>query len=151
MVKCGLCYATSHVGCIVNKFAAVNGTAMKNSVQWMLDFLNSGNFQFTCTLCVERKQASGNFITDDCQSNADNIPRLFTNVIKQVDDLNKSLQVFTAFVAILPHRSESSSSYSFTSVQFPFYVAIVSKSISATTKKAVTETIKNRENNTRGK
>ena len=151
MVKYVLWYAITHVGCIINKVAAVNGTAMGNSVQWMLNFLNSRNFHFTSTLSVERKKANKNSITDACHNNTEETPRLLTDDIKQVDELKTSLQVFTASDAILTHRSESASSFLFTTVQPLSYAAIVSKSISDTIKQVVTETIKDRENNTRDK
>ena len=107
-------------------------------------FLNSGNIQFTCTLCVEHKQATRNSITDACQNNTKDIPRLLTDVIKQVDEPMKSQQMFTVCDALLSNHSESSSLFSSTTVPPLSYAAIVSKSISYTIKQAVTETIKNR-------
>ena len=65
IVRCASCTTYCHVSCIVNKFAVPYGTALKNSAQWLADFLNAGNFQFVCNACVESKSAgSGNSAND---------------------------------------------------------------------------------------
>lgn len=59
VVTCVSCASSFHVSCIVNKFVATNGTALKNSVQWLADLLHSGNFQFICNTCIDNKKAGG--------------------------------------------------------------------------------------------
>jgi hypothetical protein len=59
-LRCKLCNASCHVSCVVSKFVSINGTAMRNSMQWMVDFLHTGNFQFICQECVDTATSSGN-------------------------------------------------------------------------------------------
>jgi hypothetical protein len=56
---CKSCNVSCHVSCVVSKFVSINGTAMRNSMQWMVDFLHSGNFQFVCQECVVTATSSG--------------------------------------------------------------------------------------------
>ena len=66
-VKCVTCGNFCHVTCLVNNFVSINGGANKSGTQWLADFLNHGNFRYTCQQCLATnttQQASDAAISD---------------------------------------------------------------------------------------
>ena len=59
VIKCCSCLVNYHLACVVNKFRSAYGTPLRNSIQWLSDFLNDGDFQFVF-VCVTCKHKSTN-------------------------------------------------------------------------------------------
>ena len=58
LVSCVTCGGHFHVGCLINRFVDVNGTALRIGYSWLAEFLH-GNFHYTCSSCNEAKKATG--------------------------------------------------------------------------------------------
>ena len=46
VIKCCSCLINYHLACVVNKFGSAYDIHLRNSIQWLSDFLKNGDFQF---------------------------------------------------------------------------------------------------------
>ena len=97
----------------MNKFGSAYGTLLRNSIQWLSDFLNDGDFQFVfvCVTCKHKSTNLGISSATNPQQEKESVQPLGdynalkesvlslpTNVniiTKQLSELNSSLQAFT--------------------------------------------------------
>ena len=97
----------------MNKFGSAYGTPLRNSIQWLSDFLNDGDFQFVfvCVTCKHKSTNLGISSATNPQQEKESVQPLGdynalkesvlslpTNVniiTKQLSELNSSLQAFT--------------------------------------------------------
>ena len=113
VIKCCSCLVNYHLACVVNKFGSAYGTPLRNSIQWLSDFLNDGDFQFVF-VCVTSKHKSTNLGISsatnsqkekesvqplgDYNALKESVLSLSTNVniiTKQLSELKSSIQAFT--------------------------------------------------------
>ena len=92
-VKCVVCGGKCHVVCVVNKFAACYGSASKNCLEWMADFLNS-NFQFICKPCIESNKTGNSTINNACSAleNASHMHRCIAALQSAVTSLTGNVK-----------------------------------------------------------
>ena len=89
---CASCSDSCHMGCIVNKFVTTNRTALRNSVQWLTDFLHMGNFHFLCNVCSESKGTVGGISSsvataDASKHSARDVSQLLSDITQQISEL----------------------------------------------------------------
>ena len=118
VIKCCSCLVNYHLACVVNKFGCVYGTPLRNSIQWLSDFLNDGDFQlvFVCVTCKHKsKNLEISSATNpqqekesvqplgDYNALKESVLSLSTNVniiTKQLSELKSSIQAFTDSPAV---------------------------------------------------
>ncbi len=164
-VRCVRCNEACHAACIVSSFVAINGMALKNSLQWLVDFLRAGNFQFVCPKCNDVNNSTGGVSAREFP--AQGIPQLRNDMVKlqtsfstlsdsigllakQLNELKTSIQPFPVSELESPQGSGKTAT-PVSLVQPPSYASVVSKSIAESVKRAVSETIKDRDNIARDK
>ncbi len=114
-IKCMDCLVSYHLSCVVNKFTSVQGTPLKNSVQWLYDFLHDGNFRYVCETCKRNISDLGNSktISATLQHNQDKLNDIYalkssveslaenvTVLSKQLLELKQNKEIFAGTNAI---------------------------------------------------
>ena len=59
-IQCASCKVYHHVACLVNAYVTTHGAEkLKNSAQWLSDFLNAGIFRYRCQACTDKHAGRG--------------------------------------------------------------------------------------------
>ena len=58
LFSCDSCHGVTHISCILKQYKDKCGTQLRNSFEWMYEFLCYGNFRYFCFKCVASSQTS---------------------------------------------------------------------------------------------
>ena len=128
VIKCCSCLVNYHLACVVNKFGSAYGTPLRNSTQWLSDFLNNDfQFVFVCVTCKHKSTNLGISSATNSQQKKESVQPLgdynaskesvlslstHVNIItKHLSELKSFIQAFTDSLTVgsvdanLPRKS----------------------------------------------
>ena len=93
-LQCMSCRKTVHTACVIKQFNAKCGTAFRNSISWMHEFICTVDFRFNCGSCGRIAHPSSSFqqsIDVHAKSAIDDLRRQICDVCQLVDALHKEV------------------------------------------------------------